>query len=208
ILTSGTTGTPKAVGFTHGMVANRTASNHFVFGSRFPSCSRIYSDLPLSTAPGFWYFIHTLWRGVSFFLLGETFEATSGMFDEYRVQCLVASPAGLEVLLRKYEQYPALQNEFDMIIAVGDVFTKVLSERVRARICPHITCVYGATETQTTATGSAQVLAGTPGAVGFIVPNVTVEIVSESGTVLPHGTEGLVRIRGMNVIDHYIGDPE
>jgi len=207
ILTSGTTGEPKAVAFTNRMVAARTASNNFVFGSRFPPCSRIYSDLPLSTAPGFWYFIHTLWRGGTFFLPGETFEATVDIFDEHKVQCVVASPAGLEVLLRKYEQYPSLQSEFEMMIAVGDVFSKTLSDRVRSRICSHVTCVYGATETQTTATGPAHVLCETPGATGFVVPNVTVEIVSESGDTLPNGIEGLVRIKSPNVVDCYMGDP-
>jgi acyl-CoA synthetase (AMP-forming)/AMP-acid ligase II len=208
ILTSGTTGNPKGVAFTHRMVANRTASNSFVFGSRFPACSRIYSDLPISTAPGFWFFIHTLWRGGTFFLPGETFEMTIDAFDEYKVQCVVASPAGLEVLLRNYEQYPSLQSELEMMIAIGDVLTGTLSDRVRRRICSHVTCVYGATETQTTATAPAQLLRDTPGAVGFVVPNVTIEIVSESGEVLPRGVEGLVRIKGPNVVDRYFGEPE
>ena len=208
ILTSGTTGDPKAVAFTHRMVAARTASNHFVFGGGFPACARIYSDLPISTAPGFWFFIHTLWRGGTFFLPGETFERTVSTFDEYKVQCVVASPAGLEVLLRNYEQYPSLQSEFDMIIALGDVFSKALSDRIRARICSHVTCVYGSTETQTTASGPAQVLAETPGAVGFVVPDVTVEIVSEAGDVLPRGVEGVLRIRSPNAVDHYMGDPQ
>jgi acyl-CoA synthetase (AMP-forming)/AMP-acid ligase II len=207
ILTSGTTGDPKGVAFTHRMVADRTASNNFVFGSRFPTYSRIYSDLPISTAPGFWFFIHTLWRGGTFLLPGETFESTVDAFDEYGVQCVIASPAGLEVLLRKYEQYPSLQSEFEMMMAIGDVFSPALSDRVRARICSHVTCVYGATETQTTATGPAQLLRETPGAVGFVVPDVTVEIVSESGDVLPRGVEGLVRIKSPNIVDRYMGDP-
>src|SRR5262249_30651857 len=130
------------------------------------------------------------------------------VFDEHRVQCIVAAPAGLKVLLDKYQRYPALQSEFDMMIAVGDVFTKALSDAVRARICSRVTCVYGATETQTTATGPMQVLSETPGAVGFVVPNVTVEIVSDAGQVLTQGMEGLVRIKGPNVVDRYLGDGE
>lgn len=208
ILTSGTMGVPKGVAFTHRQVAERTASNNYVFGSRFPTCSRIYSDLPISTAPGFWFFIHTLWRGGTFFLPGKSFESTVDAFNEYEVQCVVAAPAGLEVLLRKYEQYPSLQSNFEMVMAIGDVFSPALSDRVCARLCSHVTCVYGATETQTTATSPAQLLRETPGAAGFVVPNVTVEIVSESGEVLPDGQEGLVRVKGPNLTDRYIGDPD
>jgi acyl-CoA synthetase (AMP-forming)/AMP-acid ligase II len=48
----------------------------------------------------------------------------------------------------------------------------------------------------------------TPGAVGYVVPDVTVEIVSETGQVLPRGSEGLIRVKSTHAVDHYIGDPE
>jgi acyl-CoA synthetase (AMP-forming)/AMP-acid ligase II len=206
-LTSGTTGDPKAVAFTHRTVASRTASNEFVFGSRFPNCSRIYSDLPLSTAPGFWFLVHTLWRGGTFFFPGETFESTVDAFEEFKVQCVMAAPGGLEVLLRKYEQYASLQSEFEVMIVLGDVLTKSLSDRVRARISSRVVSVYGSTEAQTSASAPAQLINETPGAVGFVVPNVAVEIVTESGELLPPGIEGLIRIKSPHGVDRYVGDP-
>ncbi len=207
ILTSGTTGGPKAVGFTHRMLADRIARNNIVFGSRLPNCSRIYSDLPLSTASGFRFLIHTLWRGGTFFYPGETFESTVEAFEDYKVQCLMGSPGGIEVLLKKYEQYPALQSEFEVMIVLGDVFSRALSDRIRTRICSHVVSVYGATETQTTASAPVHMIHDTPGAVGYVVPDVTVEIVSESGALLPRGAEGLIRIRSPHTVDHYMGDP-
>jgi acyl-coenzyme A synthetase/AMP-(fatty) acid ligase len=206
ILTSGTTGDPKGVAFTHRMVADRTATNSYVFGSRFPACSRIYCDLPESSAPGFWFLIHALWRGGTFFFPGETFEVTADMFEEHGVECVVASPAGLEVLLRKYDQYPSLQGEFETMIVLGDVLPRSLSERVRARISSHVIADYGSTEAQTTATAPAQLIHETPGAVGYVVPNVTVEIVSEADQPLPPGVEGIVRIRSPFVAKSYMGD--
>jgi len=207
ILTSGTTGGPKAVGFTHRMVADRIARNYIVFGSRLSNCSRIYSDLPLSTASGFRFLVHTLWRGGTFFYPGETFESTVDAFEEYKVQCLMGSPGGVEVLLRKYEQYPSLQSDIEVMIVLGDMFSKSLSDRVRARICSHVVSVYGATETQTTASAPVELIQDTPGAVGYVVPDVTVEIVSESGELLPRGAEGLIRVRSNHAVNHYIGDP-
>jgi acyl-coenzyme A synthetase/AMP-(fatty) acid ligase len=208
ILTSGTTGDPKGVAFTHRMVAERTATNDYVFGSRFPACARIYCDLPESSAPGFWFLIHTLWRGGTFFFPGETFEVTADMFEEHGVQCVVASPSGLELLLRKYEQYPSLQAEFETMIVLGDVLPRSLSERVRARISSHIISDYGSTEAQTTATAPAQLIHETAGAVGYVVPNVTLEIVSDADEALPHGVEGIVRIKSPFVAKGYVGDAE
>ena len=208
ILTSGTTGDPKGVAFTHRRVAERTATNDYVFGSRFPHLARIYCDLPESSAPGFWFLIHTLWRGGTFFFPGETFEVTAEAFEEHGVECVVASPGGLELLLRKYEQYPALQGELDTMIVLGDVLSPSLSERVRARICSHIISDYGSTEAQTTATSPVQLIHDTPGAVGYVVPNVTVEIVTDTDQALPPGVEGIVRINSPFVAKGYMGDAE
>jgi acyl-coenzyme A synthetase/AMP-(fatty) acid ligase len=149
-----------------------------------------------------------LWRGGTFFFPGETFENTIEAFEQYKVQCFMGSPGGVEILLRKYEQYPSLRSEFEVMIVLGDMFSKSLSGRVRTRICSHVISVYGATETQTTASAPVELIQDTPGAVGYVVPDVTVEIVSESGQVLPRGREGLVRIRSTHAVDHYIGDPE
>jgi acyl-coenzyme A synthetase/AMP-(fatty) acid ligase len=46
------------------------------------------------------------------------------------------------------------------------------------------------------------------GAVGYVVPGVSVDVVSPSGTPLPPGREGLVRIRSAGLAAGYIGDPE
>ena len=124
-----------------------------------------------------------------------------------RFSALWGSPGGIEVLLKKYEQYPALQSEFEVMIVLGDVFSRALSDRIRTRICSHVVSVYGATETQTTASAPVHMIYDTPGAVGYVVPDVTVEIVSEFGALLPRGAEGLIRIRSPHTVDHYMGDP-
>jgi acyl-coenzyme A synthetase/AMP-(fatty) acid ligase len=93
------------------------------------------------------------------------------------------------------------------MVVLGDVFSKALSERVRARICSHVTTVYGSTENATTASAPAELIHETPDAVGFVVPGVTVEIVSDTGQALRPGTEGLVRIKSPYAVDRYMGDP-
>ena len=59
-----------------------------------------------------------------------------------------------------------------------------------------------------TAAALAHEIVGSPGAVGFVTPGTAVQIVDRSGTVLPPGQEGLVRIRSDYAVDGYLGNPE
>src|SRR5262249_18763578 len=51
-------------------------------------------------------------------------------------------------------------------------------------------------------------IADTPRAVGFVTPGVTIQIVDQSGTILPPGQEGRVRIKSEYAVDGYFGNPE
>jgi acyl-coenzyme A synthetase/AMP-(fatty) acid ligase len=207
ILTSGSIGEPKAIALDQRMIAARVASNSVVFGSRYSTSLRIYSDMPISTAPGFRHLIGTLWRGGTFFFPGETFETTIDSFEEYKVQCCAASPGGMEILLKGFERYPTLQSELELVIVAGDVFPRALSDRVRARLCPHVVSVYGATEVGTAASAPMPLIAGIPNAVGIVAPGVAVEMRDEAGVRLPTGHEGLIAIKNPTGVESYMGDP-
>ena len=74
VLTSGTTGEPKAVAITHKMLFDRIGRHHGIFGPRLAPCSRIFSDLSYSTSLGYQFLIYTLWRGGTFFATGDNFD--------------------------------------------------------------------------------------------------------------------------------------
>jgi acyl-coenzyme A synthetase/AMP-(fatty) acid ligase len=84
VLTSGTTGIPKAVPVTHRRMAARIARHDTVFTSRFANCSRIFGELAISTSLGFQVLLGTLWRGGAFFFPGKNFDLTIDAFEEYR----------------------------------------------------------------------------------------------------------------------------
>jgi acyl-coenzyme A synthetase/AMP-(fatty) acid ligase len=207
VLTSGTTGNPKGVAVSHRLLAERMARHIVVFGSRLGNHSRIFSDLPVTTSLGFQFLIHTLWRGGMHFFPGKTFDVTVDAFEEYKVQCWLSSPGGLEVLLKRYEQTPSLQSETDLVVVAGDILSRSLSDRAHTRICSQIVSVYGSTEASMTATAPVKMIQHIPGAVGFVNPGIAVEIVSESGESAPRGREGLVRVKSEFAVDHYMGDP-
>ena len=207
ILTSGTTGESKGVPISHRLLADRIARHNTVFGARLADCRRIYSDMPITTSLGFQFLLATLWRGGTYFLPGDSFASTLTAMEQYRTQCVLAPPSGLELLLRWFEATPAYQSNLQVVLTSGDILSQALSRRVRARLCSHLVSIYGSTETATTASAPAHELDRMPGAVGYITPGVRAQIVDHDGVVQPPGSEGLLRIRSEVAVDRYLGEP-
>ena len=206
ILTSGTTGRPKGVGLSQRLLLDRVGRHLTVFGNRLPASQRIFCDMNLRTSLGFQFLIHTLLRGGTFFFAGESFEYTIEAIEQYKAQCVVASPAGLESFLRYYEEHSLYQSKIDLVITAGDLLSKTLSDRVRARLSSHLTNVYGSTEASMTATAPAHAVSLAQRAVGFVTPGVAVEAVDETGAPLPPSSEGVIRVRSAFAVNRYVGD--
>jgi acyl-CoA synthetase (AMP-forming)/AMP-acid ligase II len=74
-------------------------------------------------------------------------------------------------------------------------------------MCSDLIFYYGTTETSTISSAPAHAIKGTTGAVGYIAPDVSVQIVGENGTLLPEGQEGSVRVRTSVSVEGYLDDP-
>ena len=207
ILTSGTTGEGKAVALSHANMAQRIARHIHGFGSLLPHCMRTYCNMDFGTSLGFQFLIYTLWHGGTLFISGSDLQHVTRAFQVYEVQNMLASPAGLASHLRFYEEHPELSCGLDMILTAGSLLSSGLAERVRARMCGHVVSLYGATEIGMVATAPAHVLAHTPGAVGHVMPDTTVQIVDDKGESLPQQSEGVVRVRSSCMVSGYVGDP-
>jgi acyl-coenzyme A synthetase/AMP-(fatty) acid ligase len=205
ILTSGTTGEAKAVALTHRMMASRIARHPYLMGNRLSRCDRIYCDFGLGTSLGFQFLIYVLWRGGTIILAGQDHQSTIQSFDLYKVQALVGSPACLAGFTKFYEQYSQFQSSFELAMVGGSQLSPSLSQRARASLCPNIVAAYGATETSMVATAPARAIESAPGAVGYVTPDTSVEIVDETGRTLAPGQEGLVRVRSRYSVDGYHG---
>jgi len=208
ILTSGTTSEPKAVAISHRLLASRINRHLTVFGNRFGNCSRVYSDLPVSSSLGFQFLVYTLWRGGTVFFPGDNFANTLRVFEEYKVQCLAGSPGGFQNLLRWFDVIPSYQSNIEVVLCAGDVLSRSLSDRLRSRICSHLIAAYGSTEASMSATAHAYQITEVPRAVGFVTPGVTIQVVDASGTILPPTQEGTVRVKSEYAVDSYFGNPE
>lgn len=206
-LTSGTTGEEKAVAVTHQMVVTRINRQNMFFGPGAPFCTRTYLDLALTTSLGFQVLFATLWRGGVLFL-GREPQATISALPIYKVQNMVASPRGLQQLMEAMDRRPEYQSGLQAVFSGGSLLPDSLAERLRERVCPNLTKGYESTEATMVASMPSHFAKGVAGAVGYILPDISVEIVNEEGEVLPAGKEGIVRIRSDYGVNEYFNDPE
>ena len=205
-LTSGSTGEAKAVGFTHNNQLARLARYNHVYGKRFPDCARFFSDYGMGSSGGFRHILYVLSRGGTMFFPGISPMETLQTFELYKVQGLIASPGGLGGFLNFYDSNSEFRCGFDVIISAGSPLPNSLSERVRARMCSNLIFYYGTTETSTISSAPAHALSA--GAVGYVAPDVSVQIVDDAGAPLPHGREGSIRVRTPVTVGGYLDDPE
>ena len=146
-------------------------------------------------------------RGGALFLRGTDPAETLQAFELYKVQCMASALYGLNEFLEYYEKSPDFTCPFEVITAGGAVAWKSFADRVRARMCSHFVCSYGASEVSPVAVAPHHRIAELAGAVGYVCAGVTVQAVDEADRVLPAGEQGILRIRGDVCVARYVGDP-
>jgi acyl-coenzyme A synthetase/AMP-(fatty) acid ligase len=207
VMTSGTTGYPKAVALTHKQVMARTARYEYLFGSRLPVLTRLYMNMSLAAVLGYQFFTHILGRGGTVFFRGPSIENTLQIFEVFRVEAMLTSPAALAQFVTFCDQHPLSGVHFDTIISSGGSLPRALVERVRPRLCSHLVTGYGSTEITMSATAPAHRIAHIQGAAGYVTPGARIEIVDAADRPVPAGSEGIVRIASEFAVDGYVDDP-
>ncbi|HLQ93741.1 MAG TPA: fatty acid--CoA ligase family protein [Xanthobacteraceae bacterium] len=208
ILTSGSTGRPKGVAFSHKALADRVAHYTYAKGPLLARTSRLFCDLGIPSSPGFRYLIFMLSRGGTIYYSGRDPTAILHYLHPFKVQGLALSPHNLEIIVHAFEEDPDLDCNLEFMICQGARLSRELTERARRRICQNLYVSYGSTETTTVACGPAHAIGHIPGAVGYVVPGVTVDILDGDGRPQPPGSEGRVAIRSPHQASGYVGDPE
>jgi acyl-[acyl-carrier-protein]-phospholipid O-acyltransferase/long-chain-fatty-acid--[acyl-carrier-protein] ligase len=216
IFSSGSTGDPKGVMLTHFNVMSNIGqvSQVFMLGGR----DKVLGILPFFHSFGF---TAGLWLpavqgvGVAFHPNPLDAQAIDGLVEKYKVTFLVATPTFLQAYMRRCtpENFGSLQ-----YVLVG---AEKLQERValafedRFGIRPLEG--YGCTECSPVVTvngrdfrapGFHQV-AARRGKIGHPLPGVCVKVVDiETGLPVAPGTQGMLLVKGPNVMRGYLGKPE
>jgi acyl-CoA synthetase (AMP-forming)/AMP-acid ligase II len=207
-LTSGSTGRRKGIVLTHAMLAGRASHYGYSKGRSFARMSRLYCSFGISTTPGYTYLCYVLSHGGTIYFSGTDIAAVLQYAAPHRIQGLVTSPYNLDGLLKFFEADPALECSFEAIICQGARLSRELANHVRSRMCQNLFTSYGSTETATCVFGPAEITSKIPGAVGFVCPGYSIDVVDANERVLPAGQEGSVRIRSPYIASGYLSDPE
>jgi acyl-CoA synthetase (AMP-forming)/AMP-acid ligase II len=206
IMTSGSTGEPKAVPLTHDLIMLRTHAFGVVWGNRVAPCARTFVDVGVAANIGYLWPVYVLTHGGAVFLRGSDAAQTLQAFNLYNVQCMVAAPSGMAEFLEYYEKSPAFACPFEVMVSVGSMLARPLAERIRARMCSHLVSGYGATEGNPVASAPMYQISHIDGAVGYVTPGIEVEAVDDSDRPLARGETGLIRFRGPRCVSGYFGD--
>jgi acyl-coenzyme A synthetase/AMP-(fatty) acid ligase len=118
------------------------------------------------------------------------------LIDTFAIDAVVASPQqalALAEIQEKKTRYPLLSVKTLRI--GGATVPPEMGRRLRSQVCREIVTSYASTEAGTVASAHYDAIEKIPQAVGFVVPDVDLEIVDEAGAVLPTGSEGSIRVR-------------
>ncbi|BCR03611.1 acyl-[ACP]--phospholipid O-acyltransferase [Desulfuromonas versatilis] len=216
IFSSGSTGDPKGVMLSHRNLLANIESLRLLLSPE--SSDNICAALPLFHSFGF---TGTLWLpllcGFSAVYHSNPLEGASiaAAVREHRSTLLMATPTFLGAYLRKAsrEDFASLR----LVITGAEKLKAKLADSFERKFGIRPLEGYGATElAPVTAVNLPDVCiggvaqnGGKPGSVGRPLPGVAVRTVDpETGRALPPGENGLILVRGANVMRGYLGRPE
>lgn len=203
-LTRGDDQRERAIAITHGMIATRLDRQKLFLGPRAPFCDRTHLDLPLGRPIGFQVMLGTLWRGGALVMTWDA-RKTLAALAAYKVQNIVAAPQNLLKFADAVESHPGYCGALAAVFSVR-AMGQELSDWVRARLCENLTVGYVAPDATMVASMPAQFASAEPGATGYVLPGVIVEIVDDQDHALPLGQNGNLRIRSEYGVKEYFED--
>jgi len=198
---SGTTGTPHFSAISHDLMAARITDSWLAVG-RVPTVQLCAIGMGITW--GCTRMLRTFWTGGTLVLTNPR-DAVAAI-RRHTVNAISIAPISLRQVLDAMPAGAARPPSLEMIEVGGGALPPGLAALAQRRLCRTLFSHFGATETGGIASGPFTALGATPGAAGFIHAGMEVEAVDDDGRPLPPGTEGILRIRGPNVVAGYVGN--
>ena len=167
---------------------------------------RELSTIGSATIYGFTTRLRTLWQGGAIIVAQAA--ATVPALNKFRVSRLVIAPNALHHLLEQLPAGSPRPASLEEIETSGALLPDPVYFAARDRLCTQITSGYGSTEAGWITLTPAGELSARPGAVGFVVPGIEIQVVGADAAPLPAGSAGALRIRGASCVMEYYRDPE
>ncbi len=205
LTTSGTTGTSKRIAISHEIMMRRLSGS--AVGSPYPAKPVVVVHMGPWTNIGFRHTLRALYAGGAIVLARKPDELLRAV-EQRGVNYLLLAPAALAALVDVVPERGGPLHGLEWVEVTGAYLPQVLYERARERLGPSIVTSYGSSEAGNTAWALRSDLEGRPGAVGRVLPDVTVEAVDDEDRPLPPGATGILRLRGPGSVRGYWRDDE
>lgn len=205
VVTSGTTGTRKKILLTRGMIDRRTTNSLLSKVFTKPNL-RAISNIGVGSIGGFMLALACWALGGTLCHHDDSISWAESL-ARLKIDVFLLAPYHLQQLLRALPDDFAPHPDLTLCIGGGSL-SKPLAADARQRLSRNILVSYGATETGSVALGHLELMAGGEEAAGFVFPWADVEVLSPEGKVLPPGQIGEIRIRGDELVDGYLDNPE
>lgn len=203
ILTSGTTGAPRAAALTAGAVEHRLAHLHHYWSDD----RRELNLMSLSTTGGFHSALAALHHGVPYLAVDHINAASLRLAAEHDVRVLCGSPVHLGAALRVLTEHDLALPALEEVRVAGAAASDALLRAIEQQLAVPVRGVYGSTEG-----GGAAMRMLTSGddstSVGAPLPGVELQVVDDSDQPVTDGVEGLVRYRGRGLAAGYLEQGE
>ena len=223
LFTSGSSGTPKGVVLSH----RNLLANVNQFGSRI---NLDPDDSALGCLPLFHSFgcTVTMWypviEGVNLVTYPSPLDAgkLAELIDKYSINLVLATPTFLRGYLRKAS--PEQLSSVKLVITGAEKLPSKVADAFEQKFGKPVFEGYGLTETapvtnvnlpelgdgnQPSEKGDSSLPNYRPGSVGLFIPGIAVKITDpESGADLPLHSSGMIWLRGPNVFESYLDQPE
>jgi acyl-coenzyme A synthetase/AMP-(fatty) acid ligase len=123
-------------------------------------------------------------------------EAALALIEWFGIDAVVASPQQALSLADARARSPKYNMSSLKMVRTGGAFlNKEAARRIKQNLCRNIVTWYSSSEAGIAASAAYDTTADVPGAVGFVLPEVELEIVDSEGRPLPVGSDGIVRLR-------------
>jgi len=200
VFTSGTTGSAKWVEWTFESMRNRIHLDGAYL--EFSTSTRMYCPQAIHTTNGFRYPVAT-WRSGGAVILRDKNTPLGESLGQSNV--IRAVPSTFASLLKSAPGIWPGASERHVALGGARLPTAVLDDAL-ARACAKITISCGSTEAGSIAKGDSSLLRINPHYVGYILPDVNVEVVDENDAPQPDGIAGLLRIKTPYMVNAYQND--
>ena len=201
MFSSGTTGFPKPIAFTVGMVEFRSVVGPGVWMRNPP----FLSLLDLGTVSGFLTFHASVMRGQPYLLPGKAAHNID-QINLHRVASIKASPAQIAELVHELETTRASVPSLRCIQFAGTSLPAKVAKAARRVTGARIGNLYGSTEAGTVTVREED--SDDPFDAGCLVEGSQLQIVDDDDRVLPAGSVGRIRYRRPFQAEGYYRDPE